>query len=454
MSSNIDDVVIITVTKQSSVITRVGFGTTLWIGQVDILIQPERFKLYGDVQEMLDAGFVATDNAVKWASVHLANDTDPAKFAIGRRVPGLRNTHTVEITAPAVGVWTLTIDSVAATYTAGAGDDNDSIATGLAAAANLLIENEQLSTAVSVAIATLPIINVEGTIGGEGHTVVSLPAGAGTSTDTDTQTETAPEDWATAFTAINTAVTTKQWYFLNIEDRDDTTIGTAAGTVVTFEKIGIFQTASSDVADGTTPNVIDTIRDLGNKRAMIFWKSSDLHYADAGMSAIAAAADLDAAGGQITWNLKPLAQVPTDSLTASEKTNIELSGGSYYIDFGSGGRTQTRSAEGEFMRVQTTIDWTKARVQEDVFGGLSNTATKIDLDTTGIGTVEGLVKGRLDIGVINGHFTGDFNPTVSSPNPEDIEENDKNAGILRNVKGVAKLAQAIRQVFIQIDLTV
>ena len=46
MASNIDDVVIVTVTKQSAVVSRQGFGTTLWIGQIDVLLQAERFKLY------------------------------------------------------------------------------------------------------------------------------------------------------------------------------------------------------------------------------------------------------------------------------------------------------------------------------------------------------------------------------------------------------------------------
>ena len=454
MASNIDDVVIVTVTKQSAVVSRTGFGTTLWIGQIDVLIQPERFKVYSSVQDLTDAGFVATDNVVKWATVHLSGATRPAQFTVGRRIPGDVNTHTNEVTAPAVGVWTLTIDSIAATYTAGAGDDNDSIATGLAAAANALIANEQLSTAVTVAIATLPIIDVKGTIGGVEHTSIITPAGAGTATDTEVQVETTPEVWATAFTAINTAVTTKQWYFLNIEDRDGTTIATAASTVTTESKVGIFQNSDPDVLTGSEPNDISVLKALSYKRVLCFWKSSDLDYADAAMSGVAAAADLDAAGGQITWNLKPLVGVPDDSLTTSDKLAITAAGGSYFINFGSGGRTQTQSVEGEFMRVQTTLDWVQARVQEDVFGTLSNTNTKVDLDTDGIGAVEGRVKGRLDIGVINGHFTGDFEPTVSGPAPEDIEENDKNAGILRNVKGVARLSQAIRQVFIQIDLTV
>ena len=172
------------------------------------------------------------------------------------------------------------------------------------------------------------------------------------------------------------------------------------------------------------------------------------------MLGVAAAAQLDAAGGQITWNLKPLVGVPTDNLTGAQKANIKSSGGSYYVEIGGSGRTQTQSVEGEFMQVQTTIDWTKARVQEAVFGVLASTPTKVDLDSVGIGTVLSAFKGVLDRGVTNGHYTRDFNPTAVAPASEDIETADKNAGILRNVIGVARLALAIRQVYLRVDLTV
>lgn len=458
MADNIDDVVIVTVTKQSAVVTRVGFGTTLWIGQIDVLLQSERFKLYSSRQDLIDAGFPATHAAVQWADVHLGNDTDPAQFALGRRIPGDVEIQNVEIlTVGTGGVWTLDINGEVVSATVAGTDTVEEIAAKLVASAQLGISTGLISSAVTVVQQATPnseFFDVTGLIGGEAVAVTVTPAGTGTELTTQTQAPTAPEVWATAFTAINTSSTAKQWYFLNIQDRDGTTIATAASTVNTEAKVGIFQNADPDVLTATEPNDISVLRDLSYRRVMVFWASSDLKYMDAGMSSVAAAADLDAAGGQITWNLKGFAGVTPDDLGTSEKTNITAAGGSYFVDFGDGGRTQTRSVEGEFMRVQTTLDWTKARVKENVFGPLSNTPTKIDLDTTGIGTVEGLVKGTLDVGVINGHFTGDFNPTVDAPDPEDIEENDKNAGILRNVKGVAKLAQAIRQVFVQIDLEV
>lgn len=457
MSDNIDDVVIVTVTKQSATISRTGFGTTLWIGQIDSALQSERFKLYGSLQELVDAGFPLTHQAYKWADVHFSGDTQPAQFALGRRVPGDVSIWESQVTTAAAGSWVCDINGETFSYLAGAGDTEEDIVAGLAAQGALALLDGTISSAVTIEQKASPnddTLVVTGLIGGEAHTVVVTEPGAGVCADTETQNETAAEAWTTAYAAINTAVTTSQWYFLNIEDRDDTTIDTAADTVQAAGKIGAFQTSSPDVLAGTTPNVISVLQALQYKRVLVFWKSRDTDLADAAMTGVAAAADLDAARGVITWNLKPLVGVPTDDLSTSQKTNISGSGGSYYIDFGSGGRTQTQSVEGEFMRVQTTIDWTKQRVKEDVFGPLQNTPTKIDIDTNGIGSTKNVVKGRLDIGVANGHFTGDFDPTVSAPAPEDIEENDKNAGILRNVKGVARLAQAMRQVYVQVDLTV
>ena len=458
MADNIDDVIIVTVTKQSRVVTRVGFGTTLWIGQIDVSLQADRFKLYSSRQELIDAGFPTTHQAVRWVDVHLGNDVDPAQFALGRRIPGDTENNSIEVTAVgAGGVWSVTINGEAVSATIAASDTIEEVATKLTTAVSNGILTGLIATAITVAQRATPadeFLDVNGLIGGETITVMTAPAGGGTATDTQEQAPSAPEVWATAFVAINTSSTAKQWYFLNIEDRDGTTIGTAASTVVVEEKIGIFQNSDPDVLTATEPNDISVLRDLSNRRTMVFWTSSDGKYMDAGMSAVAAAADLDAAGGQITWNLKGFGEVLPDDLSTSDKANIKIAGGSYFVDFGNGGRTQTQSVEGEFMRVQTTLDWTKARVKENLFGPLSNTPTKIDLDSTGIGTMEGTLKGTLDTGVINGHYTGDFNPITTAPNPEDIEENDKNLGILRNLVGTARLAQAIRQVFVQVNAEV
>jgi len=451
MAGNIEDVVIVTVTKTSVQVSRAGFGTTLWLGQIDVAIQADRFQLYGSLQEMLDAGFTSAHNAYKWARVHLsAAPAKPQKFALGRRIPGIAENDEVEITAPDTGNWLATVNGTVFTYVAGALDTNETISAGLAAA--ITAGNEPV-TAIQQAAPNEEFFDVQGIVGGQTQTVVITPGGAGTETTTNTP-ETAAELWATAYAAIHTASTQEDYYILNIEDRDKATVLEAAGVLGTSEKLGVFQSRDADFLAGTAGNVAITIKALSNRRACVFYTANDTNEVASGMSGFAAAIQLDSAASVATWNLVTLPEVLPDVLTTANKTAIKDSGGSYYLVIGGVSVTQTQSCEGEFMRVQSTLDWTKSRVAEKIFGTLAATTTKVDLDSTGIGTMEGDLKGVLNTGVKNGHFTSDFKPTAEGPAPEDIEEADKNAGILRDLIGVAKLAQAIRQVYVQVDVTV
>ena len=118
--------------------------------------------------------------------------------------------------------------------------------------------------------------------------------------------------------------------------------------------------------------------------------------------------------------------------------------------------TQTgASVEGEFMDVQTTLDWTQIRIQEDVFGAKATTPTKIPYTDGGIAIITSAVLGRLRIGVTNGHFSPDDPnlPRVTAPKSLDVPVADKNARILRNVVGEAILAGAIHQTIVQVNVT-
>ncbi len=106
------------------------------------------------------------------------------------------------------------------------------------------------------------------------------------------------------------------------------------------------------------------------------------------------------------------------------------------------------------MDVQTTIDWTKFRVQEAVFARIATTPTKVPFTAFGIATVVNEVLGVLTTGIGIGHFAADFPPTVTAPDITEVSEADKNARILRDVVGTAKLAGAIHETIIQVNLTV
>jgi hypothetical protein len=194
----------------------------------------------------------------------------------------------------------------------------------------------------------------------------------------------------------------------------------------------------------------------------MMWHADDRNYLDAGVASILTAAQLDNAGGAITLHGKQVSGVPTDDLSSGEVANIagdgetdDGYGGNVHVEIaGRGFIMYGKSASGEFADVEQTILWTKARTAEDVFGAIATTPTKVPYTNAGISVVAGKVKGRLDRGVTNGHFSPDEPPTVTYPKSTEVDEADKNARVLRNVIGNAKLAGAIHKAYVQVNVTV
>ncbi len=457
--ADINQVVVVNVTKTTAAVTRAGFGTPMGVHQVPVSIQPNRFALYSTVQEMIDAGFVATDNAVIWAGIVKSQNPAPQRFAIGRRGEGTAQVDTVSITAADAGTWSITIDTVVFSYVAGALDTTTTIATALQQAVNAGVPApvDVIVSAVTASAFTITA-RVPGTLFVNGGIVLG---GAGTGTFVNTTPNAAAEVMSTALTAINTENST-DWFILTIESREDADISAAQTFIAPLDKIAVCQSSDPDARAGTPSNIFDTIQALSPTDFNMYWHDDDREYMDAGVAGILGAADLDAAGGAITLNAKQIVGIPTDNLTTAEITNIAGDGennsgfgGNVYVEIASRGAIlYGKSAEGEFTDVETTILWTKARVGEAVFGVIATTPTKVPYDIGGINAVGGAVLGVLNTGVPIGHFTADVPPTVTLPSAADISINDKNTRVLRNVVGNAKLAGAIHKAFVQVNVSV
>ncbi len=448
----IDNIVNVTVTKQSASVTRAGFGTPMGVFQVPVATQANRFALYGSVQEMTDAGFLPADRAVTWATAIFSQDISPNVLAIGRREEGTAQVDDVEVTVADAGTWTIILDGVTYSYVAGAGDTEQIIAVGLADAINSGVPE---AAAVVASVPVLAAFTLTAKVPGEPFSNGGIfPPGSGAATNVPNVPNAAAEDMLTALTAINTE-NTKDWYGLNIETRNDADITAAAAFLSTLKKVGIFQSKDPDALTSTPANIFDVIALTQNKRVALVWHDDDNEYLDGAWLGRVLAADLDAENGAITWYGKQIVGVPADDLTDGEITSLESYNGNSNTIIGGRSFTQEgTSAEGEFMDVQTTIDWTEFRTQEAVFGRIATTATKIPGTNAGIGSIVNEVLGVLNSGVGIGHYTSDFPPTVTAPNSSQRTEADRNARILRDVVGQAKLAGAIHSTIIQVNVTV
>ena len=452
-------VVVVTVTKTSAAIDRQGFGTPMGVFQVVIGTQANRFATYTTVQEMLDAGFAATDNAVQWATIVKAQNPAPQRFGIGRRTPGTAQVDTVTITTTGIGTWTVTIDAIVFSFVAVAASTEQQIAVGLA---NNINASNPSPVSVNASVPVAGVFTVTANVAGEAFVNGGIVVpGAGVGTFVNTVPNAAAEVMATTLAAI-LAENSVDWYGFSIETRNDVDITAADVFVTPLDKQFFGQSLDADALAGTPANIFDTIQALNNPRTTLFWHDDEREYLDGGALAIMSAANLDAAGGSITMFGKQVTGVPADNLSSAQVVNIagdgesnDGFGGNVYVPIA--GRSVIlwgKSSEGEFNDVQWTIDWTFFRVSEEVFGALVTTPTKIPYTNAGIAVVANEVRGVLNTGVTNGHFTNDDPafPNVSVPLSSEVSTTDKNTRVLRNVVGNAKLAGAIHKTFIQINV--
>ena len=146
-----------------------------------------------------------------------------------------------------------------------------------------------------------------------------------------------------------------------------------------------------------------------------------------------------------------------EALTDTQINNINSSNGEVYVRIAGRGVTlEGKAVSGEFADVQTTIAWTKARSQEAVFGVLATNPTKVPYDNSGIAAVGSALRGVLEIGVVNRHFTSDDPdlPRVTTPTSLSVPTADKNARELNNVRGEALISGAVQNVRLQVDIAV
>jgi len=454
---DISTIVIVTVTKTTAAIDRAGFGTPMGVFQTTTILQPGRFQLYTSVAALTDEGHAADSEIVKWATVVKAQGV--LRFGIGRRTPGTQQVDTLELTAPGVGIFTITIDTIVFSYLAGALDTVDTIAQGLAddVAAGNPGDVDVLVSAVAAGSFTVTA-RVGGTAFVNGGITLG---GAGAGTFVNTVADAAAEAMATALTAIN-AANSKDWFIATIESREDADITALQSFISAIDKIGVAQSSDADAKAGTPSNIFDTIAALNPDDLTMMWHDNDREYLDGGVAGILGAADLDAAGGVITLHGKQVTGVPVDELTDAQIISIagdgetgDGFGGNVYVEIaGRGFIMYGKAASGEFTDVETTILWTKARVAEAVFATIATTPTKVPGTNAGILAITNPAQGVMMQGVKNGHFDGDEPPTTTGPTQAERTTADKNSRVLRDVVSLAKLAGAIHKAYIQVNISV
>ena len=141
MSDFLNDLVNVTVTRDTRSVTRVGFGIPLMLAYFSLASWgTARVRAYADLDEMAADGFAPDDPAYRMAQSAFAQENSPSQVKIGRRTRAYTQVISlVPSNPPAVGeVLTLKVDGLTATYTADGTPTRAEACIGLAAAVNAL----------------------------------------------------------------------------------------------------------------------------------------------------------------------------------------------------------------------------------------------------------------------------------------------------------------------------
>ncbi len=458
--ANIDHFVQVTVSKTSASVTQQGFGRPLWLGQVSTSIIPSRYATFSSPSDLLTAGAVVTDPVYLWAQTLQGQALSPIDFAVGRRAAGVAQVETITIDTADVGVWPYVLDGVTYSYTADGDDTELTIAQGLM---DLIAADDASLTANgnSIIVPGGTLVSAEFTatawVAGESFVAGTLvPPGSGAVTIAATTANSAAENITTALEAVKAE--NDDWYGLNIESRQDADILLANTWVASELKVLVVQSSDADVLTTAGGDIGSQLGATSNTRTQLMYHFKPKQFADGAMLGRALAANLDGAApgaGQITWALKQLQVIFTNPLNTNQLVNLEDNNADTFVfTKGRGTVWLGQSIEGEFMDVQTTLDWTQSRVGEAIFAVLATTPTKVPLDNAGISTVSAAGLGVMKEGVTNAHFLGDNPdfPRATVPKSTDISTANRNARILPNVLYEAVIQGAIHKVIVQVKL--
>ena len=237
------------------------------------------------------------------------------------------------------------------------------------------------------------------------------------------------------------------WYITNIESRADADIADLAAWTETRTKLAIVQ------SDDLTLVAAAALQALGYNRTALIYHDDDSEYLDGAWTSSGGGMNLDAPGGVGIWAYRQLEAVPYDDVTGAEAALIfgedaNLFGRNKGLSFTSKGT----AASSRFLDVQTSIDWVKARTEEEILSLFVGTPTKVPYTNAGINLVAAAIQNVLNRGVGFGHFSTDVAPTVTAPDISTISSADKINREL-TLQATAVLAGAIQKVNLTINLT-
>lgn len=443
----LDDIVSITISRETAAVSRAGFGYGLILGvHQKTLNRVDWYTKSTWAASLVSAGYATTDAIYKAVQAYFAQSPSPTRVAVGR-IQASRVTVSIDAvlnsTKYGIGIESATAGTVTSNeFTSDVDATQAEIADGLVAAINGGAEASKV-TASNVGN------DVQIDADGSDPFVVTLTFAASSMTIGDPAGTI--EDTDTALTAIKLA--DNDWYGIAAVSRTQAQQELVASWTESNSKLAILASAdaniinTTDAADSTTLAAVVKAASYV-RTAVIYNALAATTYPDAAW--LGRCLPLDA--GSITWAFKSLSGITPDTLTATQRTNALAKNANVYETNAGVSITQFGEAgSGEFLDITRGVDWLTSELQSSIYTRLVQ-QDKIAYTDKGIASIEALVRAALELGIARNFIASITSVTV--PVASAVSAANKANRLLQDVEFVAVLAGAIHTVEVQGTVTV
>ena len=450
MGTELNDIVVVDISRETARITKQGFGTSLLTGEH--FHTADRVVTYTDPADMLTDGFLSTDNLYIAAVKLMSQELSPENFKIGRKLTTVNEIQVITIDAlDSAGTFTITLGD--GTPTAPIAYD---AATGAIESAIELLTGVTSVTATGTLDSSLTLtIEFDGADAATPFATFSMDVSSltGVTTATTTTTshgETADTSWTVALNAIRAF--DDDWYFSINDTRADADIQEIAGWIeaLSTTKIYFFASDAADILAAPLTDIISVLKALSYDRSVGFYSGDEANFPEAAWVGGQSPED----PGSITWKFKNLVGTVADDLSSSEVSILKGKSANFYETV-AGQSVITSEAvvvSGEFIDIIRGVDWLTAQIAEAVYTRLIN-EKKIPFTDQGIAVIEtelrNQVNNAIDIGLLIAGTEAYTIPLASA-----LSTADKAVRLLDGIEFSANLAGAVHKVSITGKLTV
>lgn len=438
--ANIDRIVNVQISLNTTGISQLGFSTVMVVGAHAHSLS--RVLSYTDVDEMLDDGFDTDEPVYKAVSACFSQTPRPTVVKVGRIA-----CNTVKVKASTIlanGTYTLVVKTK---------DKDGNVAKKSYAYTNNGGEASVIASGLEALITADKDAVVTASASGEALVLtkknvdfaVESPANLTILADTTS------ESIAATMTAISAE--DNDFYGIILADRSnvDTVMDMAAWTE-THMNLFLVSTAEEGAMDASvTTDLLSKLESKNYYRSSGWYHALSDEYPEAAVMARCFAIE---PGGE-TWANKKLAGVTADHLTETQYNAITKKNGNTFEKFRNVSITQNgKVAAGEWIDVIRFRDWLQEEIRTNEFYLLIN-SDKVPYTDSGIAAIESVLRKALEDGQARGgiaetEYDEDGNKnlgfTIDVPLSSSITANQKASRVLKDVKFTARLAGAIHAV--------